>query len=245
MMSKRTTKQGTAMAIAIMTLMGCDLAPAGDPEPERDIKYDTKHERNVLDFWPAPASDDPAPVYFWFHGGGFQNGDKSQLEKNRRATLEATRRYELSLTHGSPQPDALADVFKTILISPNFLLRVEQSSDSAKDQAVNGFDLAARLSYFLWASTPDDDLLDAAEAGALSDPSERRAQVEPMLVDPRSLSLGEIFAAEWFSTDDVGPRLRKDPIDNPRCTETLMAAMRAETAHFFTRWSATMRPFHA
>ena len=81
MMSKRTTKQGTAMAIAIMTLMGCDLAPAGDPEPERDIKYDTKHERNVLDFWPAPASDDPAPVYFWFHGGGFQNGDKSQLRR--------------------------------------------------------------------------------------------------------------------------------------------------------------------
>jgi hypothetical protein len=54
-----------------------------------------------------------------------------------------------------------------------------------------------------------------------------------MLADPRSLSLGEIFAAEWLSTDDVGPRIRKDPIDNPWCTESLMAAMRAETAHFF------------
>ncbi len=146
---------------------------------------------------------------------------------------EATRRYERSFKQGSSQPDALSDAFKTILISPNFLLRVEQSTDSPKDQAVTGLDLAARLSYFLWASTPDDELLDAAEAGVLSNPSQRRARVERMLADPRSLSLGEIFAAEWLSTDDVGPRIRKDPIDNPWCTETLMFAMRAETAHFF------------
>ncbi|MDG2125741.1 MAG: DUF1592 domain-containing protein, partial [Verrucomicrobiales bacterium] len=100
-------------------------------------------------------------------------------------------------------------------------------------QRVMGFDLAARLSYFLWASTPDDELLAVAASGGLSDPEKRRVQVERMLADSRSLSLGEIFAAEWLSTDDVGPRIRKDPIDNPWCTESLMAAMRAETAHFF------------
>ena len=144
---------------------------------------------------------------------------------------EVTQRYEASLAKRRSQPDALADAFKTILVSPNFLLRVEQSSNIAKDQAIGDFDLATRLSYFLWASTPDEELL--AAAGELSDFEKRQDQVKRMLADPRSLSLGEIFAAEWLSTDDVGPRIRKDPIDNPWCTETLMTAMRAETAHFF------------
>jgi hypothetical protein len=156
----------------------------------------------------------------------------------RRPPTEAeikgiTQRYERSIADKGPNTDALADAFKTILISPNFLLRVEQSVDNTGDQPVAGFDLASRLSYFLWASTPDDELLDAATAGDLTDPEKRHTQVKRMLADPRSLSLGEIFAAEWLSTDDVGPRIRKDPIDNPWCTETLMTAMRAETAYFF------------
>ncbi len=146
---------------------------------------------------------------------------------------EVTQRYDTSIANKVSQPVALANAFKTILISPNFLLRVEESADVAEDQLVTGFDLAARLSYFLWASTPDEELLDAAAAGDLSDSVKRQAQVKRMLADPRSLALGEIFAAEWLSTDDVGPRIRKDPIDNPWCTETLMAGMRAETAYFF------------
>lgn len=52
-----------------------------DPNPQRDIAYDTKHERNVLDFWPAEKSnaksDEPSPVLVWFHPGGFRDGDKS------------------------------------------------------------------------------------------------------------------------------------------------------------------------
>ena len=53
----------------------------------RDVKYDTKHERNVLDFWPAEKAD--APVFIFFHGGGFRGGDKSQVNRNRGATLKA------------------------------------------------------------------------------------------------------------------------------------------------------------
>ena len=148
-------------------------------------------------------------------------------------TKEIIARYERELEEKKPRDEALASAFKAILVSPNFLLRVENSVETTKDQVVNDFDLATRLSYFLWASTPDDELLAAAAAGKLSDSADRQAQVKRMLADPRSLSLGEIFAAEWLSTDDVGPRIRKDPIDNPWCTETLMTAMRAETAHFF------------
>ena len=146
---------------------------------------------------------------------------------------EITDRYKVALETTKFQADALALAFKMILVSPKFLLRVEEAAENGKDQVVSDFDFATRLSYFLWASTPDDELLNAVAAGKLSNSASRQAQIKRMLDDPRSLSLGEIFAAEWLSTDDVGPRIRKDPIDNPWCTESLMAAMRAETAYFF------------
>ena len=81
--------------LIIAALLSAGLAAASfadAPGPERDLKYDTRHERNVLDFWPAAKADKPAPVFIWFHGGGFRNGDKSQLEKNRRPMLETYRK---------------------------------------------------------------------------------------------------------------------------------------------------------
>ncbi|MEM0969086.1 MAG: DUF1592 domain-containing protein [Verrucomicrobiota bacterium] len=128
--------------------------------------------------------------------------------------------------------DALAAAIKIILISPHFLLRTEASGTEGQDQPVSSLDLASRLSYFLWASLPDEELLSAGERGALLDSKQRRRQVDRMLADSRSLALGELFAAEWFGSDDLGPRIRKDPIDNPWCTESLMKAMRDETALF-------------
>ncbi|HAN83059.1 MAG TPA: hypothetical protein DDW37_07480 [Verrucomicrobiales bacterium] len=57
-------------------------------EAVRNLKYDSKHERNTLDFYPALKKDEkPAPVFVWFHGGGFRNGDKNQIEKYGRSTL--------------------------------------------------------------------------------------------------------------------------------------------------------------
>jgi len=67
----------------------CVCATSYGSDPERDIAYDTKHERNVLDFWPATAADGPSPIFVWFHGGGFQTGDKSEFGNNRSAMLQA------------------------------------------------------------------------------------------------------------------------------------------------------------
>ena len=147
--------------------------------------------------------------------------------------LEELRRHlQIARDTGQPEDDALATAFKLVLISPHFLLRVEKGGKPGIDEKVAATDLASRLSYFLWASSPDEKLLGAAESGLLGEKTGRENEITRMLSDDRSLALGEVFAGEWLGTHKVGPRIRKDPIDNPWCTESLMKAMRDETALF-------------
>lgn len=81
-------KKLSLLLLSLLISLGISKAA----EPKRDIKYDSKHERNVLDFYPALKKDKPAPVFVWFHGGGFRNGDKNQIERHGRSTLEAYRK---------------------------------------------------------------------------------------------------------------------------------------------------------
>ncbi len=171
-----------------------------------------------------------------------KDGFKESLRKfvrlayRRKATAaeldEVVRQFENARAGGESEDDALAAALKLVLVSPHFLLRVEEGGQPGKDEAVSPADLASRLSYFIWASAPDEELLVAAETGSLGQTAGRERQVARMLADTRSLALGEIFAGEWLGTHNVGPRIRKDPIDNPWCTESLMKAMREETARF-------------
>ena len=73
-------------AVLLVFFLPCHVGLAA--EPKRDVKYDEKHKRNVLDFWPAGAKskDERAPVFIWFHGGGFRQGDKN-LERGRGAKM--------------------------------------------------------------------------------------------------------------------------------------------------------------
>lgn len=80
------------MIRSVLVLLLVTLGLATAAEPLRDVKYDDKHERNVLDFWPALKSDNAAPVFVWFHGGGFRNGDKTQLEKKRKVAIDTYRK---------------------------------------------------------------------------------------------------------------------------------------------------------
>ena len=150
-----------------------------------------------------------------------------------RAELgEVESRFLKARAAGRSDDEALAEAFKFVLVSPHFLLRVEEKGREGGDSGVSPVDYASRLSYFLWASQPDEMLLEVAEKGLLLDTEVRERQVARMLADPRSRALGSIFAGEWLGTHNVGPRIRKDPIDNPWCTESLMKAMREETAWF-------------
>ena len=141
--------------------------------------------------------------------------------------------YKRNLNKRKSEKESFGNAMKVILVSPNFLMRVENPAPLGEDQKISNYDMASRLSYFLWASAPDDELFLKAKQEKLQDPKVIRDQMTRMLKDSKSLSLGRIFAGEWLSTDDVGPRIRKDPIDNPWCTESLMASMREETSLFF------------
>ena len=158
---------------------------------------------------------------------------------------QAVDRYRIGRTAGLDHEAALKRVLQSVLISPKFLLRVERGREGGDAFRVDDWELASRLSYFLWASMPDPELFDLAAGGKLSDPGTLRAQVARMLADRRADTLGTVFAAQWLGFQHVGTRIWLDPIDNPWCTATLMTAMRDESSMFFLSLLREDRPIRS
>ncbi len=129
-----------------------------------------------------------------------------------------------------------------ILSSPNFIFRVEDDSNDRLDQEnedpitrrLNDYELASRLSYFLWSSMPDDRLFDLASRGELQDPATLVSEAKRMLQDPKANALVDNFAGQWLQLRDV-ERLTPDPGRFPTYTKDLGIAMRRETEEFFRR----------
>ncbi len=121
-----------------------------------------------------------------------------------------------------------------MLVSPQFLFRVERNPAGAQPGSVNpvsDLELASRLSFFLWSSIPDDQLLDLAQQGKLHDPAVLEKQVNRMLADDRSISLVNNFAAQWLFLRDIEAK-QPDELLFPDFDETLRAAMHKETELF-------------
>ena len=121
-----------------------------------------------------------------------------------------------------------------LLIDPEFLFRIERDPEGIAPGApyrLSDLELASRLSFFLWSSIPDDDLLDAAIDGRLSDPAERERQVRRMLADSRSRALVDNFAGQWLSLRSVAG-IAPDPNLFPDFDENLREALRRETELF-------------
>lgn len=124
----------------------------------------------------------------------------------------------------------LAFAVSGLLQSPDFLFRVERGEahpDRPGERRYTDHEMASRLSFLLWATTPDDALLDAADAGRLTDDAGLAAEVERMLDDPRSREGVGAFFAEYLGLDALD-HLDKDPAAFPLMSATLGAAMRAE-----------------
>ncbi len=120
------------------------------------------------------------------------------------------------------------------LVSPNFLFRIELDPDpqSLDPHPVAPYELASRLSYFVWSSMPDDDLLDAAEGKQLATRAQILAQVDRMLADPRAGALTDNFAGQWLFTRALGDHV-PDYATYPAYDAQLEASMRAETQRYF------------
>lgn len=140
--------------------------------------------------------------------------------------------YDKLKSDSTDHEQAIKRIVQKTLISPSFLLKFETHPNTDDQYKINDWELASRLSYFLWASMPDHELFQLASQGKLHRPEILRQQVDRMLDDPRAETLGETFAAQWLGSQHLGTRVRLDPIDNPWCTESLMKAMRDETSLF-------------
>ena len=122
-----------------------------------------------------------------------------------------------------------------ILISTGFLFRAEQAPASvAPDSAyrISDLELASRLSFFLWSSAPDDELLALAERGRLEDPAVLEQQVRRMLADSRANTLVENFAGQWLYLRNMRTA-SPDPDEFPEFDENLRQALEKETELFF------------
>ncbi|HEX8913912.1 MAG TPA: DUF1592 domain-containing protein [Humisphaera sp.] len=113
------------------------------------------------------------------------------------------RLVEAEVQKGEPFEAAMKTGMLAVLCSKDFVYLVEGSPDSTS-RDLTDFELASRLSYFLWATMPDAALTDAAKAGTLRQPDVLRAQVRRMLADPRSRRFSEAFARQWLQLKQVG-----------------------------------------
>ena len=140
---------------------------------------------------------------------------------------------------GRAKPDGGFDTgiqlaLERLLVDPDFLLRVQEDPPGAapgQAYALPDLELASRLSFFLWSSIPDEELLDAAEGGELTDPAVIRGQVRRMLADPRSEALVSDFAAQWLHLRNLD-EVKAEPSVHPDFDQDLVEAFRQETARF-------------
>jgi mono/diheme cytochrome c family protein len=127
----------------------------------------------------------------------------------RNVTPDDLRRVRQFYEAGRAERDfdlGIQRALERVLVSPQFLFRIEQEPRGTAPGSVyrvSDFELASRLSFFLWSSIPDEELLDAASAGTLRKPDVLRRQVTRMLADSRSRSLVTNFAAQWLFLRDV------------------------------------------
>jgi hypothetical protein len=123
---------------------------------------------------------------------------------------------------------------RAVLVSPNFLYLIEQDRPEADDRSYRSSDheLACRLSYFLWASMPDDELFALADAGTLSDPEVLDAQVQRMLADPKARAMAEDFAGQWLRVGNLEELADVDRRMFPEFTAELREAMVEEAISY-------------
>ena len=150
----------------------------------------------------------------------------------------------LAKSDGQSTEQGIQLALQAMLVSPHFLFRIEHDAkplDAASVHAITDIELASRLSYFLWSSMPDDELLGLAESGKLHAPATLDAQVKRLLADPRSSALADNFAGQWLELRNLDV-VKPDPQKFPEWSPELRDAMKQETRLFFDSILRENRP---
>ncbi len=115
--------------------------------------------------------------------------------------------YDRAAERGDPYEERVKLTLKAVLVWPEFLFRIERKQEKPGVYPLSQYELATRLSYFLWSTMPDEPLFRLAEQRRLQDPKVLAAQVERMLDDPRSRTFVNSFVGQWLGTQDIGGRV--------------------------------------
>ncbi|MFK7925999.1 MAG: DUF1592 domain-containing protein, partial [Bacteroidia bacterium] len=146
------------------------------------------------------------------------------FEKVYASTETEDDRYDL----------AVKESLKLILVSHHFLYRQEADPEIALPYEISGFELASRLSFYLWSSIPDERLLNVAYRENLHDPQVLEREVKRMLQDPKAKRMGEQFAIQWLELRKLtDPAFQIDPVQYPNYTPLLRDLMLAEVETYF------------
>jgi hypothetical protein len=217
----RMRGRGTELAIDIVTISG---PFHGQPDA------DTPSRRKIFVCHPVAAADETACA----------KKILLSLERHayRRPVTDADLQdvmpfYEAGHKNGSFDR-GIEQALERLLVSPQFLFRIERDPAGVAPGSVfrvSDLELASRLSFFLWSSIPDDELMNVAVRGKLKDPAVLEHQVRRMLADPRAESLVTNFAEQWLYIRDIEAK-KPDDLLFPDFDETLRQSFRKETDLF-------------
>ena len=153
----------------------------------------------------------------------------------RPASSDELERYYSFYTKNSQalgHEEALLQTMTAILVSPKFLTHSEGSSAEGEEYKLTDFELASRLSYFLWMSKPDKELMDLAKAGKLNKPEVLNQQVERMLADPKSKSFTSTFTEEWLGIAELGVTILPIGFQYPKFNVEVIRSSKEQTRVF-------------
>jgi hypothetical protein len=152
--------------------------------------------------------------------------------------------YQNSSPKHSRYDQAIQEVFKAVLVSHHFLIRQEADPPLKEPYPISSFELATRISSFLWCSIPDVELLEAAYHEDLKNPELLRKQVQRMLKDPKAKRMAESFVTQWLEIDHlVQPEFEMDQALFPEFSPEIRTAMYQETVEYFNYTLSESRNF--
>lgn len=156
-------------------------------------------------------------------------------------TAQISSLYDAARARELDRESAGREVIVRVLVSPQFLFKLEDATTPGV-QPLTAWELATRLSYFIWASAPDDALRAAAADGSLLKPEVLARETKRLLRDPRASALAEEFAGQWLKFNGFEAKANIDPTKFPEFTPELKRDMYREAVEFFTHLIREDRP---